>query len=78
MELKVWCNSASELNIAKEMILHGSRIIIPQKMRDEILRKIHGGHFGVNKFRARAREAYGGRKCPMISQFLLENAVFGK
>lgn len=37
--------------------MKGSRILVPQSMREDILSKIHHGHQGITKCRARARES---------------------
>ena len=38
------------------MILKGTRIIIPDKKREEILKLIHEGHLGFNKCKMKAKE----------------------
>ena len=45
-----------ELTIEDRLVLKGTRIIIPNKKREEILKLIHGGHLGLNKCRMRAKE----------------------
>lgn len=42
------------LNESARLLLHGSRIVIPIKMRDEVLACIHEGHQGLSKCRKRA------------------------
>ena len=37
------------------VLFHGQRIVIPPQLQDEILTKLHDGHQGVTKTRARAR-----------------------
>ena len=39
------------------LVLYNSRIVISNKLRSEILNKIHNGHFGINKCCARAEQA---------------------
>ena len=41
------------LSIADNLLLYGNRIIIPYSMRDEILRKVHAGHQGIQRCRLR-------------------------
>ena len=38
------------------LILKGMRIVIPDKMREDILKQIHEGHLGFNKCQMRAKE----------------------
>ena len=48
---------ANELSTEKGLLLRGCRIVIPNAMRHDILAKLHGGHQGIVKCRARARES---------------------
>ena len=43
-----------ELSILDRLVLKGTRIIIPEACHDEVLTKLHQGHFGVEKTRLRA------------------------
>ena len=43
------------LSIMDGVIMNGTRIVIPQSLRDEYLKCLHTGHFGVSKCRARAK-----------------------
>ena len=45
-----------ELAVEDGLILKGERVIIPQKMRKDILKKIHEGHQGQVKCKLRAKE----------------------
>nr|XP_050033507.1 uncharacterized protein K02A2.6-like [Dermacentor andersoni] len=45
----------SELAAVDGILLKGSKIVIPKAMRAEILRRMHEGHLGQNKCKARAR-----------------------
>ena len=45
-----------ELTIEDGLILKGMRIVIPEKLREGILRQIHEGHLGFNKCQMRAKE----------------------
>lgn len=51
-----WCERAS-LTVVNNLLVKESRIIIPSVMRLEVLDKIHEGHQGVTKCRARAKGA---------------------
>ena len=46
-----------ELSIASGLLLRGSRIIVPDSLRKDILDKIHDGHWGISKCRERAAQS---------------------
>ena len=46
-----------ELSVAGDIVLRGSKLVIPKAMRKKTLDKIHEGHMGIEKCRRRAREA---------------------
>ena len=45
-----------ELTIEDGLVFKGTRIIMPDKKRDKILKLIHEGHLGLNKCKMRAKE----------------------
>ncbi|GFO14288.1 Pol polyprotein [Plakobranchus ocellatus] len=47
----------NELSMVDGLLLRGDCIIIPYKMRKEILNRIHDGHPGISKSRERAKQA---------------------
>ena len=44
-----------EITIYQDVLLKGDRIIVPTTLRNEMRQKIHHGHFGIEKCKARAR-----------------------
>ena len=46
-----------KLSVLDSLILKGTRIIIPNECRDEVLEKLHEGHFGIDCTRLRARDS---------------------
>lgn len=46
---------AEELSVVNGVILKGCKVVVPKSMRPEILERIHEGHLGMNKCKARAR-----------------------
>nr|XP_042908526.1 uncharacterized protein K02A2.6-like [Parasteatoda tepidariorum] len=46
-----------EISIQNGLLMRGNRIIVPNRLRQEILGKIHEGHMGINKCRALANSA---------------------
>lgn len=51
-----------ELTVDHGCVLWGYRVIIPQKLRKEILQQLHLSHLGIVKTKALARHIYGGLK----------------
>lgn len=56
---KYW-NCRAELSVVKGIMYDGSKIVIPRSLQGDILKKIHAGHLGIEKFKKRACE--GGDK----------------
>ncbi|XP_029633853.1 uncharacterized protein K02A2.6-like [Octopus sinensis] len=46
-----------DISVENEILMAGSRIIIPKSMQKEILDKIHQGHLGMGKCKLRAKSA---------------------
>ena len=73
-----------ERHIAEGLIFKGERVVIPLKMRAEMLSKIHESHWGMEKCKARARTImyWPGMandiddyvsKCPTCAKFKAKN-----
>jgi len=43
------------ISVEDGLILLGSRVIVPESLRGNILQQIHGGHFGIEKCKLRAK-----------------------
>ena len=56
-KVKPYCSVSAEISIENGLIMKGSRIIIPLELQPEMLTKLHDGHLGITKCRARARQA---------------------
>jgi len=56
-ELKKYWSVRDELTVHQDLLMRGIRIVIPRKLRQDILEKIHAGHLGITKCRARAQES---------------------
>ena len=44
-----------DISVEDGLILLGSRVIVPESLRGNILQQIHGGHFGIEKCKLRAK-----------------------
>ena len=50
-------NYRDELSILDGLVLKGTRIIVPKQCRNDLLDKIHEGHFGVDRTKLQARDS---------------------
>ena len=55
-EIQPYWTFREELTIEDGLILKGTRIVIPTKQRQAILKQLHKGHLGLNKCKLRAKE----------------------
>ncbi|XP_064486120.1 uncharacterized protein K02A2.6-like [Ornithodoros turicata] len=56
-EVRRYASFSSELSVVQGLLFKGKRLVIPSAMRQEILDRLHAGHQGVVRCRARARDA---------------------
>ena len=52
--LKAYWTYRDELSVLDGLVLKGTRIIIPNDCRDDVLDKVHEGHFGIERTKLRA------------------------
>ena len=50
-------NIRAELSVVNGLLLRKNRIVIPQSLRSEMLKRLHEGHLGMEKCKRRARTA---------------------
>ena len=55
--LRPYWNYRDEMSVLDGLILKGTRIIIPSDCRDDVLEKLHEGHFGIERTKLRARDS---------------------
>ena len=55
-EIQPYWTFREELTIEDGLILKGTRIVIPNKQWQAILKQLHEGHLGLNKCKLRAKE----------------------
>ena len=53
--LKPYYSVAGEISFQDDLLMRGSRIIVPAQLRPEILEKLHAGHHGISKSREKAK-----------------------
>ena len=54
-ELQPFESRKNELSLSCGCILWGNRVVIPERLRREVLKELHGNHPGVNKMKMLAR-----------------------
>ena len=57
LQLRDFWSYRDELSILDGLVLKGTRIIIPEACCEEVLIKLHEGHFGVERTKLRARDS---------------------
>ena len=55
--LREYWSFRDELSILDGLVLKGTRIVIPKTCQNELLLKLHEGHFGVDCTKLRARDS---------------------
>ena len=55
--LKSYHSVSAELSVHNNLLLRGSRIIIPPTLQQDMLKKLHEGHQGITKCRLRAKQS---------------------
>ena len=55
MMLKEYWNYRDELSILDGLVLKGTRIVIPKHCQNELLEKLHEGHFGIDHTRLQSQ-----------------------
>lgn len=56
-ECQQYYNIRAELSVINRLLLRMNRIVIPQALRPEMLKRLHEGHLGMEKCKRRARTA---------------------
>lgn len=57
-ELKPYLQRQAELTIENGIVMWGHRIIVPQTLRQPLLKELHCGHLGIVKMKAMARSYF--------------------
>uniref|UniRef100_A0A3B3HH25 Gypsy retrotransposon integrase-like protein 1 n=1 Tax=Oryzias latipes TaxID=8090 RepID=A0A3B3HH25_ORYLA len=55
--LQPYLQYSGDLSVHSGLLLYGSRIVIPASLKKDILSKLHEGHLGITKCRARAKQS---------------------
>ena len=53
--LRSYCPLREDISVEDGLILLGSHVKVPEPLRGNILQQIHGGHFGIEKCKLRAK-----------------------
>lgn len=54
-ELRYYYNLRNQLYLSQGILLIDKKVVVPESLKQEMLKLIHEGHFGVSKCKARAR-----------------------
>lgn len=57
-ELKFFFKVKDELHFNEGLLFHLDKLVVPSSLRHEMLQKLHIGHFGIEKTKARARSIF--------------------
>lgn len=57
VSVKPYQDFADELTVVDGLLLRGTRVVVPETMRPQVLETIHEGHLGIEKCKRRARKA---------------------
>ena len=57
MSLREFWTYRDELSILDGLVLKGTRIIVPKVCHEEVLAKLHEGHFGTERTKLKARDS---------------------
>ncbi|XP_045458516.1 uncharacterized protein K02A2.6-like [Melitaea cinxia] len=55
-EVKHYWSIKNELNVVDGVIFKGNLVLVPRKLRNEMLRIVHEGHLGIERCKRRARQ----------------------
>ena len=56
-DLKSFHSVSTEFSVQNGLLMRNSQIVIPKSLQPDILQKLHNGHQGITKCRARARNS---------------------
>ena len=56
-DIQLYYSMASEICVENGLLMRGCSIVIPSELQQEMFNKIHEGHLGITKCRARARQS---------------------
>ncbi|KAI5750921.1 hypothetical protein M8J77_002494 [Diaphorina citri] len=56
-EIRMYWQHRNEICIEDDLLFYNNRVIVPEKLRDLMLKEIHEGHLGIVKCKSRARDS---------------------
>jgi hypothetical protein len=74
-ELKPYVSRKYELSIEEGVLMWGSRVIIPPRGRDDLLKELHVGHPGASRMKALARSYVWWPKCDTEIEGMVQKCV---
>lgn len=73
-EIKAYAKQKNQLSLDGNLILSGNRIVVPKKMRQEMLKRLHAAHQGIDCILRRAYQTVFGPESPEILVIMLKGA----
>ena len=55
--VRPYCKIKDYLSVSDDLVLYGQRLIVPKKLRQEVLQQLHSSHQGIERTRRRARQS---------------------
>ena len=56
-DVQPFWDSRHDLTVVEDLVIKGSRIVIPKKLQAEVLEKLHSAHQGMDRTKRRARQS---------------------
>ena len=60
-ELIPYAHRSNEITIHHGVLMWGSRVVVPAKLRERVLATLHEGHIGMDKMKGLSRGSFGGQ-----------------
>uniref|UniRef100_A0AAQ5XUM9 Gypsy retrotransposon integrase-like protein 1 n=1 Tax=Amphiprion ocellaris TaxID=80972 RepID=A0AAQ5XUM9_AMPOC len=70
VKIQDYWNCRPELTVVDDIVLKGSKFVIPSSLRKQMLRRIHEGHLGEVKCKRRAREVMYWPRIMLVFSFV--------
>lgn len=55
--IRPYAKVKDSLSVDEELVVYGSRLVVPRKLRKDVLQRLHSSHQGIGRTRSRARQS---------------------